>query len=54
MGSKLGSSLSKETLQMASSIPTLTCPYCRTVFYGVTVQRHGLMACGSCGKAIRV
>ena len=37
-----------------ASVPTLTCPHCRYVFYGVKITRHGVMACGNCGKPVRV
>ncbi|RZU30614.1 hypothetical protein BKA19_0234 [Blastococcus saxobsidens] len=38
---------------MPRSIPTITCPYCRTVFVG-KVERHGLVRCGKCGKTMKV
>lgn len=34
-------------------IPTLTCPYCRTVFVG-RVVRHGLINCGHCRRSFRI
>ncbi|TDW43147.1 hypothetical protein EDF52_113101 [Curtobacterium sp. PhB42] len=39
---------------MAPSVPTITCPYCRNVFVGVKVTRHGLINCGKCGRAFRI
>ncbi len=38
---------------MTPSIPTITCPYCRTTFIG-RVQRHGAIRCGQCRKVFRI
>lgn len=38
----------------SSTVPTITCPYCRTTFYGVKVSKHGLVRCGKCGKTMRI
>lgn len=39
---------------MTRSVPTITCPYCRTTFYGVKVTKHGVVTCGKCGKLMKV
>jgi len=35
------------------SIPTITCPHCRTTF-AARVTQHGLIRCGKCGKTMRI
>jgi ribosomal protein L37AE/L43A len=39
---------------MATSVPTLTCPYCRFTFVNVRVTKHGLIKCGNCGKIMKI
>lgn len=39
---------------MANSVPTITCPYCHYTFRGVRVAKHGLIACGKCGRTMRI
>lgn len=36
------------------SVPTITCPYCRTTFHGVKASKHGLIRCGKCGRTMRI